>query len=317
MVSGPLAEPDFRGQFSGHETFPLRYGWLNKVFDAVSKTKGKKNASLFSKEDAIVSFGVGKNMVASMKHWGLASGIMEESDIGFRISKFGHLLMGPNGLDPYLEASASLWLIHWKLASEPNRTTTWYWAFNCYSGLVFDQERLTTGLAGLCHEKAWLRISQTTLKRDVECFIKTYSNSNRSVAQAVTEDSLESPLCELALVRPTGFRGGYQFQRGPKLDLPDTVFVFALDSFWRQRSNARTLTVEAITFDAGSPGRVFKLDEDAVSERLTRIEDASGGTFRWTDAAGLRQVARVKERFNGYQFLRAAPATKSGFRRAA
>ena len=36
MTRGPLYEPDYKPQFSGHETFPLRYGWLKKAFDAGS-----------------------------------------------------------------------------------------------------------------------------------------------------------------------------------------------------------------------------------------------------------------------------------------
>jgi hypothetical protein len=119
MQRDPLADPEFRGQFSGHETFPLRYGWLNKVFDAIDETEGVNNRDLSSREDAIVNFGVGKNMVSSMKHWGLATNIIEECDTGFRISKFGRFLMGQRGLDRYLESPASLWLIHWKLASDP------------------------------------------------------------------------------------------------------------------------------------------------------------------------------------------------------
>ena len=36
MLRGPLSEMGKRGQFSGHETFPMRYGWLKKVVDAVT-----------------------------------------------------------------------------------------------------------------------------------------------------------------------------------------------------------------------------------------------------------------------------------------
>ena len=39
MLRGPLYGDDYRPQFSGHETFPLRYGWLKKAFDAVLGTE--------------------------------------------------------------------------------------------------------------------------------------------------------------------------------------------------------------------------------------------------------------------------------------
>ena len=51
--------------FSGHETFPLRQMWLKKAFDE-SIERGLIRKSTFSDENAIASFGVGKNMVASI-----------------------------------------------------------------------------------------------------------------------------------------------------------------------------------------------------------------------------------------------------------
>ena len=36
MQRGRLYETDYQPKLSGHETFPLRYGWLKKAFDAVS-----------------------------------------------------------------------------------------------------------------------------------------------------------------------------------------------------------------------------------------------------------------------------------------
>jgi hypothetical protein len=317
MKTSALDDPNFRGRFSGHETFPLRYGWLNKVFDAVSETVGVNSKDIFSREDSIAKFGVGKNMVSSMKYWGLATGILQESEIGFQVSEFGRFLMGPRGVDRYLEAPSSLWLLHWNLASDPNRMTTWHWAFNCYSGLAFDQDQLVRGLTQLCQDKGWGRVSQTTLKRDVDCFVRSYSMGHRAAGSAVTEDTLEAPFCELNLIRSSGFRGGFAFQRGPKPDLSDAVFVFALDSFWHRRTDARTMSVETITFDPGSPGRVFKLDEESVIERLTAIEDSSQGAFRWTDVSGLKQVARISNNFRPGRFLRSALGPSSTSRRAA
>lgn len=316
MLRGPLATPGYRGQFSGHETFPLRHGWLNKVFDAVSSGP-RKNGNLFWKDEAIADFGVGKNMVASMKHWALTCRVIEEVKESFRPSDLGTFLMGESGVDPHLESPASLWLLHWNIVTNFERATTWYWAFGHYSGLVFDQERLTTEVSDLAKEKDWKRISHTTIKRDVECFIKTYASSSRRTATEITEDTLESPLAELALIKPTGFRGSYQFQRGAKPSLPDQIFVYALDRFWRTHTNANTLSIEAISYEPGSPGRVFKLDDDALTERLIRIEQASGGAFRWTDTAGLSQVLRTGEKLSEFKLLRRAYSFSNATRRAA
>ena len=41
MPRGLLYQKGYTPRFSGHETFPLRYGWLKKVFDRVTKTEGE------------------------------------------------------------------------------------------------------------------------------------------------------------------------------------------------------------------------------------------------------------------------------------
>ena len=60
--------------FSGHETFPFRYPWLKKGFDAVCA-----DGDAFLREDAVTTLGVGKNMVRSIRHWCLAAGVLQEN----------------------------------------------------------------------------------------------------------------------------------------------------------------------------------------------------------------------------------------------
>src|SRR4051812_35909504 len=93
--------------FSGHETFPFRYPWLKKGFDAVLE-----DGDVFAREDAITTLGVGKNMVRAIRHWCLAAGVVEEkpgAGTALRVSALGKLLLADGGLDPYLEDPATLW----------------------------------------------------------------------------------------------------------------------------------------------------------------------------------------------------------------
>ena len=80
MASGPLYQNGYTPQFSGHETFPLRYGWLKKAFDRVAETEDiSDNRGACWDDDAIARFGVGRNMVASMRYWAKATRIIEET----------------------------------------------------------------------------------------------------------------------------------------------------------------------------------------------------------------------------------------------
>ena len=293
MLRGPLYQDEYRPQLSGHETFPLRYGWLKKAFDAIQATEDRgDNRSVFSGEDAIARFGVGKNMVFSMRHWATAAGIIEDVAGENRIgtTALGRHLFGAGGLDPYMEDPATSWLIHWHLCGRPNKTT-WFWAFNYYPATSFERDTLVTAVEKLAKDRAWAHASNATIKRDVTCFVRTYV-AQRSSGQAGQEDALESPLTELGLIKSVGKRGEFRFVRGQKPSLGAGVFCYAVMDFWAQFSTAQTLSFEALVHEPGSPGRVFLLDENDVVDMLAELEDVSNGIYRWSETAGLKQLIR-------------------------
>ena len=296
MVRGPLYQDNYRPQLSGHETFPLRYGWLKKAFDAINATETGGNKAVFLDEDAIARFGVGKNMVTSMRHWASAVGVLAESPGADTIetTELGRKLFSPDGLDPYMEHPATLWLTHWQLAARPEKTT-WFWAFNHYPAVTFERENLVKGLTRLSEELHWSRVANTTIKHDVACFVRTYA-TQRQTAYSGIDDTLESPLSELGLIKATGKRDGFRFVRGPKSTLGDGVFVYALLDFWsRYAEQSTTLSFEAIAHEPGGLGRVFLLDENDVADRLAALDDVTNGALQWSETAGLKQVVRNSE----------------------
>jgi hypothetical protein len=294
MARGPLYEQDYRPQFSGHETFPFRYGWLKKAFDTVRSSSKKDSKTLFTRPEAIADFGVGKNMVSSIRHWATVMGVISEAgaDGSITTTDFGELIFAPRGLDPYLEHASTLWLLHWKLAANPKKTT-WYYAFNLYPNRVFDRPTLTGYLAKIAEELDWQRASIATIKRDVECFVRTYV-PKRISRKFGFEDSLECPLSELGLIKSAGGRDGFQFVVGPKRSLGMGVFLYALEEFWGE-DKPNTLSIEAIAHEQGSPGRVFQLDESDLIHRFSNIENLSNDNFRWSETAGLKQLIRTRE----------------------
>ena len=63
--------------FAGHQTFALRSAWLKKGLDELLI-----NAHIFADEDALVKLGVGKNMVAGIRHWLLATKLADTGSDG-------------------------------------------------------------------------------------------------------------------------------------------------------------------------------------------------------------------------------------------
>lgn len=293
MARGPLFQEDYHPQFSGHETFPPRYGWLKKVVDRVSETEDDpENRAACWGEDAIARFGVGKNMVASMRHWTKAARVIEEPSgtNSVRTTELGHRLFGSKGLDPYMEYPATVWLIHWQLASRKEKTT-WFWAFNHYPAITFERDGLINKIHRFAKERNWSRVANATIKNDVACFIRTYVARQPS-GKTGQDDTLESPLTELGLIKAIGRKDGFRFVRGPKPTLGDGVFTYALIDFWSHYSDAATLSFEAIAHAPGGPGRVFLFDENDVVDHLAALDDVTDGALRWSETAGLKQVVR-------------------------
>ena len=290
--------------FSGHETFVFRYGWMKKAVDAISE-----KADALSSGDAMVTLGVGKNMVRSVRHWALATQILDET-AGTRGSSLsctplGAMLLGPQGFDPYLEDINSLWLLHWKLVTSERRSTTWSWAFN----LLTDNEFTRDSLASLIREELQRRgaklPSDNSLERDIDCFIRTYA-APRDKKASVLEDTLDCPLVELQLVEEDVAPGLFYFKRGEQKTLADEVFLYALLDFWdRTASQRETFAFAEIAYGFGSPGSVFKLDENTIAERLERVDRISKGSLSYAETAGLRQVYRHRsvDRFTALKSL--------------
>lgn len=287
-------------QFSGHETFPLRQLWLRKAYDAVSTSIALTSKTLFSEDDAIARFGVGKNMVSSMRFWATACQIIKEDDDhnAYVTTHIGDLLFDKEiGLDPFCENPATTWLMHWFLASTPDKTSTWYYVFNKISHQNFDRDTLVDGIKNMALDNGQ-KVSLATLKRDVDCCIRSYLPK---AAGDSPEEMSEPLLGELGLIQQNA-KGSFEFRRGAKRSLADGVFAYALLDYWQRLEHAGSvMAFDRVAHDYGSPGRVFKLDENAVADRLTALERLSEGKIQWTEQAGIRQVTRTGEALNNIQ----------------
>lgn len=276
--------------FSGHETFPFRYPWLKKGFDAV-----RENGDVFLRDDAMTILGVGKNMVRSIRHWCLAAGIVAENRDGgaaLRPADFGALLFGDNGLDPYLEDPATLWLLHGQIASNQTRAATWFWTFSHFHEPEFTREALTSVLYRWTQTLPGKKVAESSLRRDVEVFLRTYVPS-RHGRGALPEDSLDCPLVELGLITQPAAGGLYRFTRGSQPSLPDGVLLYFVLRFWESAAPAaETMAIHDLSRLPTAPGRLFRIDESSLVERLESVDRQTDGTLTYAETAGLRQLYR-------------------------
>ncbi|MCG7574096.1 DUF4007 family protein [Phaeobacter sp. CNT1-3] len=286
---------DYKPQFSGHETFPLRYGWLEKAFEAVD-ANGLNNSKIFSESEAIAHFGVGKNMVAAIRFWAQVAGILATDGKDVRTTEFGQQLLGSNGCDPYLESASSLWKIHWDIASNPKHTAA-YWLFNVFNEPNFDRDTVQRRLMEFIGQRGWKLPTEKTLTSDISVLLANYVPSVPK--RGPSEEAFNSPLTELGLIRRRS-NGKFSMNLGRKPGLSNGVFLYAVCDFWERTSSANTLGVQSMLLEPGSPGRVFVLEEWELIDRLANVADMSDGLISWSETAGLKQLLRQEEFPQGF-----------------
>jgi hypothetical protein len=272
--------------FSGHQTFPLRYAWLPKAIQHLNEYP-----DLFLRDDALVILGVGKNMVQSIRHWSQAVGAIDQPGRNQpdQATEFGERLLSADGWDPHLEDPGTLWLLHWQLVSRLEKATTWCLAFTQWNREAFTRDDLTDWLLRLVDNRASIRATRNSIRRDVDVFIRTYVSSSATANQPL-EETFDSPLVELGLLSEID-RGIFGFARGAQLMLPDKIFIYALVDFWRKVAPIQqTLPFETVLHGLGSPGGAFQLSESALADRLERLPSWAGMSY--DDTAGMRQLLR-------------------------
>jgi hypothetical protein len=89
---------------------------------------------------------------------------------------------------------------------------------------------------------------------------------------------------------------GYQFAIGLKPTLPAEVVGYALLEYMnRVRQGRGSIAFSDCLYGVGSPGQVFKLDENSLVEYLEALEKITAGGLSLDDTAGLKQVYRRSE----------------------
>lgn len=274
--------------FARHETFHPRYGWIKKSVDASTE-----DPDVFSRDEAVVILGVGKNMVRSIRHWGVAFKVLESWKVpGSRVamaspSRFGEILFGERGWDPYCEQIGTLWLLHWLLLAPRSSVPVWWLAFSEFAAVEFTDDELEQFVAD--RTKGWADPHESSIKKDVSCLLRMYA---RNPDRTSFEDMIDSPFRELDLIRPSVMTpGAWRFIIGEKPTLPPAVAAFAaLDFVARIESSARTVTVSRLATEAGSPGRAFKLSEQALLSLLERATTTCT-EIEIAQVAGVHQLA--------------------------
>ena len=277
--------------FGRHESFALRYGWLTKGFQAFAE-----NPDIFSDDNAIVTLGVGKNMVNSIRHWLKAAQLIEISSDNKKTTQIGKALFsGENGWDPYLEDEATIWLIHWLLATNPQHATAWYWFFNRFHKPEFTSKEVTSILINFASEQITAKTSMTTIMKDAAVLLRMYVQKNNN--QKITlEESLDSPLSLLKLITYFPTTKTYQSKLARRDGLPLGVLGFVITELFNENKQTE-IPIEDLMYSKNgkiAPGLIFRLSEAALLAKLEQLIHYIPGIYEIRETAGIHQMYMLK-----------------------
>lgn len=278
--------------FGRHETFPLRFGWLTKGYRAWCE-----NPEVFGRDDSTVVLGVGKNMVTAIRYWLEAAQIVETASTGgFTPTAIGRLLFSNSaGLDPFLEDDATLWLIHWLIASNPSDATTFYWFFNRYHKPEFASNELAAALGDFVRESLKSRAAETTLKHDINVLLRMYGPPER-IKGAPIEEGLDSPMTALSLLQCASDGKHFMARVSERRRLPVAAFGYAIMDVM-EWLDQRSVSVERLLradIQFAAPGSVFRLTEDGLVTKLEELVRWLPGVLELRETAGIHQLYQLQ-----------------------
>ena len=285
-------------RFSGHETFPIRYGWIEKMTDFINNNAKDSvfSMDLLKPENTSVDFGLGFNMAKSLKHWVFATNILETTSKNtVKYTNAGNIIFGPKGKDKYLENINTIWFLHYKLTSSLSNCTTWAWFFNYFTDSRFDKNRLFNDLITFA-DRSQGNFSEESLKRDIDCFLRSYTVKQIS-SEKLIEDGLESPFLELELIQSES-SNNFFINRDFRQTLSPEIFAISLVNYIRSHNiSSSTVSIDKLLYDPFSPGCLFKLSKEAIETLLEVVGSITNDNLFLDVSAGLSQVVIKNKEF--------------------
>lgn len=271
-----MAVDKVKFKLQGHEKFSLREGWINKALLILPENK-----DAFTRKDATDLFGIGSNMVKSLRYWMKAFGLT--NSLGTELSEMGKLIAS---YDPYLEKPFTLWMMHAYIAKNIENATTWYMYFNRCDAEDLNKNEIESILFREVEKyTAGMTFSEKSLKNDVDVLLKMYSKHKE---KSDPEDKNSSPFSQLALVKK--IEGRYLKNHPPKKYFSEMIVLYELSLRLGIMEN---ISIEEIVTGEKGLAKIYNLSMVMVNDYLDRLDAA--GYIRVDRTAGLDMIYQTKE----------------------
>ncbi|MBI2570975.1 MAG: DUF4007 family protein [Candidatus Schekmanbacteria bacterium] len=257
-------------RFAGHETFPIRTGWLSKGL----RLLGRAGGGAFDRPDLADELGVGRNMAKSIRFW------LDVLGLAGRRGKGDPLEPTPLGKlvcdrDPYFQHTATWWVLHVNLVTHRDVAVAWRWFFNDFAPERFDRLTCSEELVAALERQGQRLPSRETVAREVACLLQSYATPVPA-EQEDPEDAADCPLRQLGLLSCHRDTGAYDRRFAARWVPPELLgYVLA-----RRSGAGHGGTVELPFADslvaAEGPGRVLGLNAEGLAALVSRAAEALG-----------------------------------------
>ena len=271
-----------------HETFCIRKGWLHKGVKNI-----QSNSRLFTNKtiNPCDLLGIGTNMVKSLRYWLNVVDVMEEVSEGSqkiqRLTAFGEMI---DQYDKYYEEDGTNWLIHYKLASNENNATAWYWFFNKFNSISFDKSFFVSEFLEFLKTTYEYDGSVKMLEDEFDCIIKTYCSKDKDYNP---EETNECPLVDLKIIENCGDKTFRKLNPDKEAIHPLVVFAVISDRFDKEE-----ILISDLLEQDFSVGKIFNLDKTVLYYILEQLEKRNYIDIART--AGL-DVIKIKRKMSFFE----------------
>jgi hypothetical protein len=271
--------------FTGHETFQCRSLWLKKGYDFINEGNSFKDLS------SVVTLGVGKNMVLSIRFWMKAFDIIDDED---KITDFGRLLLDDKGYDPYLEDEGSLWLLHYKIVTK-NYSSTYNLIFNEFrkEKIEFTKESYVKFINRKCSEYALKEAKENTILDDFSVMSKLYMRADSQNKDK--EENYSGLLTDLNLINNIGSRNEEVLvvENTEKENLPNEILLYCLVDAGGFESSINLNKIES---EYNNVGSVFAINRIGLTKKIEEIISQEKSII-YSDYAGIKEL-QFKKKIN-------------------
>ena len=269
-------------KFRAHETFFIRKGWLNKGMKYVQQTP---DIFINKHNNPMDVLGIGSNMVKSLRYWLQAVGLTQEPTHGRRNQTFTEFGQSVYDNDRYIEELGTLYLLHYKLATNSSDATAWYYFFNIFSMSEFDKEDFIDGIQNYIRmNEESSTVAIRSLTEDFSCIINTYLPRYKVNASRISpENNIDCPLGELGLIDILNKEKKVYKKSIPAAESfnPWVILAVIMD----QAQGRKDIGLNELLTAPCNIGRVFNLDAITMLEVLHKVEKL--GEIKIIRTAGL------------------------------